>query len=171
MGSFLIGLTSVIPIFLITYPIFRLVAPTQTGAEKSSKTPPVPARSKHQTSPHQVVLIDRGHTLPNQPNHSSPPNPASRPNVSQPTPKQTAGGVLKGQANESVDFTEIESEPTEEPQIAIETRIDVVRMTDHRGAEEETAMTEAKKSDSEPMDEALNYLLRQLRDSQQRKAA
>jgi len=171
MGSFLIGLTSVVPVFLITYPIFRLVAPTQASSEKSSKTPPVPARSRPQTSPHQVVLIDHGHTVPNQPNHSSPPKTVSRPSVSQPPPKQTAGGVSKGRANEPVDFTEIESDPTEEPQVAIETRIDVIRMTDHRGAEEETAATEAKKSDSEPMDEALNYLLRQLRDSQQRKAA
>jgi uncharacterized protein (TIGR03546 family) len=171
MGSFLIGLTSVVPVFLITYPIFRLVAPTKTTSEKSNTAPPVPARSKHHTSPHQVVLIDHGHTVPSQPNHSSAPKAASQPNISQATPKKSSSGVSRGGANEQVDFIEIESEPTQEPQVAIETRIDVIRMTDHRGAEEAQATTEAEQTDPEPMDEALNYLLRQLRDSQQRKAA
>ena len=50
-------------------------------------------------------------------------------------------------------------------------RGDVIRMTDHRGTDAQIASDEASQSDSEPMDEALNYLLRQLRDSQQRKAA
>ncbi|MGI9468624.1 MAG: TIGR03546 family protein [Rubripirellula sp.] len=163
MGSFLIGLTSVVPVFLITYPIFRLVAPTKASTEKISKTASVPAISTPQTSPHQVFLVDHGHTVPN---HSSPPKTAS-----QTASKQSSNAVSKRRAHEPVDFIEIESEPSEEPQVAIETRIDVIRMTDHRGAQEAKATTEAKQSDSEPMDEALNYLLRQLRDSQQRKAA
>lgn len=171
MGSFLIGLTSVVPVFLITYPIFRLVAPTESGSEKSSKRLAVPERTRHQTSPHQVVLIDHGHTVPNEPKHSPPPKTVSQSSVSPPTPQQTSNGVSKRQANEPVDFIEIDSETSKEPQVAIETRIDVIRMTDHRGTEEEIATTEAKQSDSKPMDEALNYLLRQLRDSQQRKAA
>lgn len=171
MGSFLIGLTAVVPVFLITYPIFCLVAPTRTGNENRNKTPPVSPRSKHQTSPHQVVLINHGHTVSNPLNHSSPPQTASQANVSRLTPKQSSSDVSKNPVNEPVDFVEIDSEPVEEPQVAIETRIDVIRMTDHRGAEKDKATTEAKPTDSEPMDEALNYLLRQLRDSQQRKAA
>ncbi|MGB1815739.1 MAG: hypothetical protein ACPHJ3_10315 [Rubripirellula sp.] len=80
-------------------------------------------------------------------------------------------GAATDQVNEPVDFIEIEADPTDEPKVAIETRIDVIRMTDHRGAAQEKPATDAEQSDSEPMDEALNYLLRQLRDSQQRKAA
>ncbi len=171
MGSFLIGLTAVVPIFLITYPIFRLVAPTKTDRKKSNETPPLPARSMRQTGPHQVVLMDHGHTVPNPLNHSSPSQTVFQSNVSPSTLKQSSNGVSTEPANEPVEFIEIEPEPTEEPQVAIETRIDVIRMTDQRGAEKENATTETKPSDSEPMDEALNYLLRQLRDSQQRKAA
>ena len=79
--------------------------------------------------------------------------------------------MLRNVVNESVDFIEIKPEISEEPQVAVETRIDVIRMTDNRGAEEQNAANVAEKPDPEPMDEALNYLLRQLRDSQQRKAA
>ena len=77
----------------------------------------------------------------------------------------------KDVVNEPVDFIEIKPEITEEPQVAVETRIDVIRMTDNRGAEEQNAANVSENTDPEPMDEALNYLLRQLRDSQQRKAA
>ncbi len=57
--------------------------------------------------------------------------------------------------------------------IAVETRIDVIRMQDHRDASSTSASQEvdASQEEQQPMDEALNYLLRQLRDSQQRKAA
>jgi hypothetical protein len=71
-----------------------------------------------------------------------------------------------------LEFIEIEPEPDtpDEPQVAVETRIDVIRMTDPRPTEDDLAR-KANAIDPEPMDEALNYLLRQLRDSQQRKAA
>ena len=57
-------------------------------------------------------------------------------------------------------------------QIAIETRIDVIRLSDYQNNESDGNTQEAvENEDNQPMDEALNYLLRQLRDSQQRKAA
>ncbi len=171
MGSFLIGLTSVVPVFLITYPIFRLVAPPNAGSETSRTGQTMPTRAKQQTSPHQVVLIDHGHTVPKQPSLSSPTKTAPSYKVSQKAPQKSSKGAATDQVNEPVDFIEIEAAPTEEPEVAIETRIDVIRMTDHRGAAQEKPATDAEQSDSEPMDEALNYLLRQLRDSQQRKAA
>ena len=68
-------------------------------------------------------------------------------------------------------FVEIKPDEASEPQVAVETRIDVIRMTDHYGTEKDYAASESKPDAPEPMDEALNYLLRQLRDSQQRKAA
>ncbi len=171
MGSFAIGLTSVVPIFLITYPIFRLVAPPENSGEQSSTSPMLTARSKHQESAHQVVLINHGQTVAKQTSHSPSMSTQPHSNVSQPTPRQISTGVSKGQADEPVDFIEIEPESTEEPQVAIETRIDVIRMTNHSDAPEQKATPEKRPNASEPMDEALNYLLRQLRDSQQRKAA
>jgi hypothetical protein len=72
-----------------------------------------------------------------------------------------------------VDFVEIEdggSPDDSQDRRAVETRIDVIRMKDYRGSDEASEQHDASEP-QEPMDEALNYLLRQLRDSQQRKAA
>jgi hypothetical protein len=56
--------------------------------------------------------------------------------------------------------------------VAVETRIDVIRMKDYRSGDKGAAAEQTDSSNEhQPMDEALNYLLRQLRDSQQRKAA
>ena len=58
--------------------------------------------------------------------------------------------------------------------VAVETRIDVIRMKDYQrpaAGKNETGVDNVDSADQEPMDEALSYLLRQLRDSQQRKAA
>lgn len=171
MGSFVIGLTSVIPIFLITYPIFRFVAPPEISREGTSTNSIRAARSKHQMSPHQVVLIQHGQTVPNHSEHSLATSTPTHSNVSQPTTKHIPTGASKHQVDEPVEFVEIEAEQTADPQVAIETRIDVIRVTDHCSAEEEIATADKDQGASQPMDEALNYLLRQLRDSQQRKAA
>ena len=172
MGSFLIGLTSVVPVFIVTYPLFRLVAPTNDTASAIPQKPIVKRRPKIQESAHQVVLIDHGHTVPTQFNHSPKKHSEPQSNEAQSaSPTSHSRDAVQVVVNEPVDFVEIAPASTAEPQVAVETRIDVIRMTDHRGTDEQIASDEASQSDSKPMDEALNYLLRQLRDSQQRKAA
>jgi uncharacterized protein (TIGR03546 family) len=167
MGSFLIGVASLVPVFLITYPVFRLCAPrsereTQSPgtvsqnpereAESTKQAEPADAR-KPKESVHQIVLVD--------PNHQTIAAPHSRP---RPVPQTKT---------EDVDFVEVEPSSDDAPMMAIETRIDVIRMQDHREANPNQPSSNAKASEdpAQPMDEALNYLLRQLRDSQQRKAA
>ncbi|MEL7338819.1 MAG: hypothetical protein AAFN70_21730, partial [Planctomycetota bacterium] len=71
--------------------------------------------------------------------------------------------------------------PTQEQMASIETRIDVIRITDFRGEgarpltgsnEDVGGRTVSVNGETDQtMDEALNYLLHQLRHSQQRKAA
>jgi uncharacterized protein (TIGR03546 family) len=171
MGSFLIGLMSVVPVFLITYPIFRLAAPTNDHTESNTQKQAARPSPKQQTNPHQVVLIDHGHTVRSRSADPSQNKHAPRSTEYPAASVENSSDMPRNVVNESVDFIEIKPEISEEPQVAVETRIDVIRMTDNRGAEEQNAANVAEKPDPEPMDEALNYLLRQLRDSQQRKAA
>ena len=172
MGSILIGMSALAPVFVITYPIFRLLAPLQEATDADRKDPIAsPELAQNQTA-HQVVLIDHGHTVPSRPNASSRSRWAAEPSALKRGTAEPGSTVATEQA-EHLDFIEIEPEPDtpDDPQVAVETRIDVIRMTDHRPTEDELAARTADAIDPEPMDEALNYLLRQLRDSQQRKAA
>ena len=172
MGSFLIGLTAVVPVFLVTYPLFRLVAPPHDEAAESIAKPVAKPSPHHQNNPHQVVLIDHGHTVPIRPKRTPNEETETHSNESDCAASlQDSRDASKEVPTDPVDFKEIESNRTSEPQVAVETRIDVIRMTDHYGTETEYVANEADQDDAEPMDEALNYLLRQLRDSQQRKAA
>jgi uncharacterized protein (TIGR03546 family) len=185
MGSFLIGVGALIPVFVVTYPIFRWMAPSQDPSSKESDTTSLPSEEElveteipsATDDTHHVVLIDHGHDTPTHPRSVS----------------QSVTGIDHStlEEDEPLDFIEIEDElgrPVQEldaagpiavepdaevdQRIAIETRIDVIRMTDHRATStEEDATPNNESNDPQPMDEALNYLLRQLRDSQQRKAA
>ena len=171
MGSFLMGLTAAAPVFLVTYPLFRMVASTTGSKEKTDHKPPSKTSSHAQHNPHQVVLIDHGHMVPKQPKRDSMGQEKVHPeqkSSSTPNGAKPASNIVAG---EPVDFVEIKPDEASEPQVAVETRIDVIRMTDHYGTEKDYAASEPKPDAPEPMDEALNYLLRQLRDSQQRKAA
>ena len=171
MGSFLIGLTGLVPVFLVTYPLFRLIAPLHDEAAESIAKPLAKPSPHHQNIPHQVVLINHGHTVPARPKRTPNEETETHSNESDCAASlQDSRDTSKEVPTDPVDFKEIESNPTSDPQVAVETRIDVIRMTDHYGTATEYVANEADQDDAKPMDEALNYLLRQLRDSQQRKA-
>ena len=185
MGSFLIGVGALVPVFVVTYPIFRWMAPTLEPSSQEGDTATLPSQDEAVDTEipsatgetHHVVLIDNGHDAPAR------PHPV-RQSIARPSHSNS-------EEDEPLDFIEIEDEPgtgtpgpdaaepdATEPiaevdqRVAIETRIDVIRMTDHRAAAtEEDPTINDESNDPQPMDEALNYLLRQLRDSQQRKAA
>ena len=168
MGSFLIGVGALVPVFVVAYPVFRLLAPSTEPSAESTEwaTPPSNGRiaSAGNEDTHHVVLIDHGHEAPSKPHVVQHDDDATQ----TPDPHVHLD-------DEPLDFIEIEEEPESEaghePQVAIETRIDVIRMTDHRTTDTEQESSDCDANDPQPMDEALNYLLRQLRDSQQRKAA
>ena len=165
MGSFLIGVGALVPVFAITYPVFRYFAPTDAVNDLPKPKPSDEAQAADGQT-HEVVMIDQRHDQVSAPHLDLEPT--------------TPGDKDEGDQGAGVDveFVEVEQDEdsnTDVPdnQIAVETRIDVIRMQDHRDASSKSASQEADASPEEqqPMDEALNYLLRQLRDSQQRKAA
>jgi len=151
MGSFVIGVFALVPVFLVTYPLFRFFAPAPVDEPETSEaaTESSPLHSEHS---HQVVMIDRGHGQPGGPHDEKAKDLATSP----PRKKAKSEISTNSSANETV---------------AVETRIDVIRMKDHRSAVQADQNSADQQADGQPMDEALNYLLRQLRDSQQRSAA
>jgi uncharacterized protein (TIGR03546 family) len=171
MGSFLLGLGALLPIFVITYPIFRLMAP-------QSETDPDDRRmasQREQESSHEVIMVDQGHSGITSPHRGPSKVPQYGSETSSYGAETSSPQATESESPDDVEFVEVDRGlEDEQPDncIAVETRIDVIRMMDHRSATPESASQQVDASDEQqPMDEALNYLLRQLRDSQQRKAA
>ncbi|EMI22322.1 hypothetical protein RMSM_00769 [Rhodopirellula maiorica SM1] len=194
LGSFVIGLAAVLPIFLITYPIFRLFQPQDAEGDESridafsdealdaeenrvvlSPAAPVqsqtPRRTGETTSPAtqpMVVRIDQSHVVPMSDSQSDATQTDSAVNDF---------AANEAAVNEAADDAAAES--TGQPQIpraSVETRIDVIRMKDADAANSpiestDSATEDEQQTDQQPMDEALNYLLRQLRTSKQKDAA
>ncbi|MEO1525566.1 MAG: TIGR03546 family protein [Planctomycetota bacterium] len=221
-GSFVIGLAAVLPVFYLTLPLFKMVAPVEADDQadepnvlamervdeahaapqrtspserrvatlRPATTPqqPVPPRRVEAGTPtvidsheptdletqvsepstsvdghhrHSVKLVEPGHDL-------SPPRYAT--DSVEPSAAEVAIPLRRVTA-ETTTTPPPQAEDSPEEVAAVETRIDVIRMKDFRpdggnGPNGDSDPTEPE----QPMDEALNYLLRQLRNSQQRKA-
>ena len=191
LGSFTIGLIALLPIFLVSYPVFRWLAPKPESEEQAeASTEPRHDRS----SSGEITYVDHGQS--GVPTRRNDPQPAPRT-----LQTETANG-------EKIHFVEIQRtdaahaapttrkpttrETSNELNQTVETRIDVIRVNESSDATTAQAgvrnvadfkvtapkvtpqkVTPQKVTDTEaqPMDEALNYLLRQLRDSQQRNVA
>jgi hypothetical protein len=129
------------------------------------------ASQRQQASTHEVIMVDQGHSGITSPHRG----PSKVPHHSGKTSSPQAAKSESTDDDIDVDFVEVDRGLEDEQSdncIAVETRIDVIRMIDHRSATSDSAAHQVDASDEQqPMDEALNYLLRQLRDSQQRKAA
>lgn len=155
MGSLLIGLASLVPVFIVTYPVFRALAPQDNPELAAAESSLSPVDVRHSET-HPVVVIDQGHA------HVSPP-------------KRSDSHERRLQpGDDRIQFVEIPTEATQtDTPVAVETRIDVIRVKEPSSAPDanETTDLETTSHEQQPMDEALNYLLRQLRDSQQREAA
>ena len=174
LGSFLIGLGALIPIFVLTFPVFHFIASTGTGSNAGETMEAMPRDVRH-IDGNEVVMVDHGHSPVSHPHHGTAYRGHSDSHVR----------VDHVTTDDAIDFVE---SPDDQPlplgddsaqdhsgQVAVETRIDVIRMKDYR-ADDPARPTHDDPSiddpsNEQPMDEALNYLLRQLRDSQQRKAA
>lgn len=161
IGSFLIGLAALVPVFAVTYPMFRMLAPKDSvgnGSVSSAKATSAIDSRGHVAgagvgNAHQLVLVDQGHAT------VAPPHPSDR---------------QQAEMSGEVQFLEMDPlKAASGKQVVVETRIDVIRMKDHRSVGVSDGVKVDETTDGQPMDEALNYLLRQLRDSQQkqRKAA
>ncbi|MGB7329148.1 MAG: TIGR03546 family protein [Rubripirellula sp.] len=171
MGSFVIGTAALLPVFMITYPLFRAFRPKEESAEAETATSPIPAKT-YQTETRPITLVDHGHGVVPSPHRES---------------QRDGQRDKSGTTNTRIDFKEIASHEAagrdvtaaDENKVAVQTRVDVIRMSDassvpaphddYASTQSQTASSSAF-DESQPMDEALNYLLRQLRDSQTRKS-
>ncbi|MGB7346867.1 MAG: TIGR03546 family protein [Pirellulaceae bacterium] len=175
MGSFVIGVAALIPIFLVTYPIFRLFMPTESEETKLEEQE-IQQQTRN-VAKHSVVLVDQG--------HDKTPAPHIAPGKRQPSTmdadpiETTASSPESSSTHLRFDTAEKSSSIAASMQgetVSVETRVDVIRMTDYQVDTADTSeSTSAEPSRSAPTpppsDEALNYLLRQLRDSQQQRKA
>lgn len=182
-GSFLIGVAALLPIFLITYPIFHFFAPKGTPIDGGTGTDVAMAATAAAT-PKPVAQDTRRHAAHTD---SMPPAPMAPSTVGEPailgTPltfgeqsadsSATASGSLEPSAIDAAmsGLVQRTDAVVEEPHL-METRIDVIRIAKRQPTANnaEVAASDVSEQD-EPMSEALNYLLRQLRDTRERRAA
>jgi len=162
MGSVLIGFAALIPIFLLTYPVFHWFA---------SKGNPIDGNGG------AAMALDN--QSQNTDNSGVPDGYSNRPRVriaSDTNPASTNSLQLSAidaamtGMNESAGQSRTTSTDAE-PQL-IETRIDVIRIGVKQDSQTPHGVeaTDVSKQD-EPMSEALRYLLRQVREANRRSAA
>lgn len=178
MGSFLIGLAALLPTFLITYPIFRWLAPIDAIDETVDAAEPI-EDTQRERHPGATTASTSDITVGGKPHPSVPQPKMDRMKeriefVEVDHPVASASPVVS--ASSVVSASPVVSARPSHPadhRVAVETRVDVIRLSEPKAAaaSDEGAGTTAESNQQQPMDEALNYLLRQLRDSQQRKSA
>lgn len=212
LGSFVIGLAAVLPIYFATLPIFRLVAPAESDETLQGESDKASDSSAGQAdcrsddahdlqSPQRLVAEAATQSRPSETDKHSvslyvdqqedvpPPrfSSATQPSASQASTNTSDATtipidrVLASQTEfvradagaESNPAAANDALPSNEQMVSVDTRIDVIRIKDFRKDDPAAATTEgrAENETGQPMDEALNYLLRQLRHSQERKAA
>ena len=157
LGSFLIGVASLVPVFLITYPLFRMFAP-KTEPHPRDTDESVVAFEEIDSPQHQIVVVDQG---PCQ--------------IANPLPRIAPATADASHSDADEPDAGEETPSSTHRDVAVETRIDVIRMKDYRdpnaSPDSNSDTADEQTNLQQPMDEALSYLLRQLRDSQQRKVA
>ena len=165
-GSLLIGVAALVPIFLITYPLFHLFAPKGTPIDGGTGGALALAATAGGGRDHETVIFDRAESKPaslaNQRTRGT--SPGKSPALAPSAIDAAINGIVEQKGQVAVADAE--------PQL-IETRIDVIRMGKRQDASMAPGTIEKQNisEQDEPMSEALNYLLRQLRDSRERRAA
>jgi uncharacterized protein (TIGR03546 family) len=167
-GSFVIGVIALTPIFMLTYPIFHLFRSKGTPID-GDKGGAAAALSEERASSSAGRSRLRSNAVadPAQPN-PAPPSPNLSPALA---PTAIDAAMVGMNATRTGNVQESANPSNSEPQL-IETRIDVIRMA-KRTEKDKAPAVEAEdiSKQDEPMSEALNYLLRQLNDSRDRRAA
>jgi len=165
-GSLVIGFAALVPIFLLTYPIFHWFAPQGTPIDGGNNRPVALAAGSVRSSSVEET------TNPNRAAKftviSDEPAPQTTTSVMEPSLIDAAMTSIVGARNE---HKRLQAELASEPQL-VETRIDVIRIgkrQDGQAGSEVEAMDVSRQD--EPMSEALRYLLRQVRDANRRSAA
>jgi len=170
-GSLAVGLSAMIPAYLVAYPIFHWLAPEPNDLPHDDR--PAGASQVLENARVMAAATPWDHSQPSEPFVDDPsPAPIFHPMNDADT---IAIDAAFGEAARVEDLAK---------RVAVDTRIEVVRMypLDAKNAggqspEIETAISDLELAAREtsqqdpPMSEALNYLLRQLRDARQGRAA
>lgn len=189
LGSTVIGLTSILPTFMITLPLFRWLAP-KSSSERELEPPPAVALAletpapvasskpnagiaKQELGKNPQSVLDK--TSGSQTAHRPDlhvvglPSAAAKPDTTE-LPTSSSPTISRKPANSNPNAnppTETQSPLEARPQI--ETQIEIIRMKPKDDSDFEADGDDINKTG--PMNEALGYLLRRLRDSRQGKAA
>lgn len=165
-GSLVIGIAALVPIFLLTYPIFHWFAPKGTPVDGGSNSPVALAAGTERNSSLEATMpperLTKFSVVSDETSHQ-----ATAP-VMEPSLIDAAMTGIVGAKNE---MRKPQAEIASEPQL-VETRIDVIRIGKRQDGQtdNEVEAMDVSKQD-EPMSEALRYLLRQVRDANRRSAA
>jgi uncharacterized protein (TIGR03546 family) len=177
MGSLLIGTATLLPAFAVTYPLFRYLAPSADpngGRDANDSASSVVERRTRTCEGESTVMMDPGHPPGWQAGRPDSPTPIVATETANDGEAPDFEEIGDGAITRSDTGSGVTAEPTsqpDKPMKPVETRVDVIRMKDYRKIEDPKSDHSDAPAHDPPMDEALNYLLRQLRDSQQRKAA
>jgi len=190
VGSLTIGLAALLPTYLCAYPVFHWLAPELSDVPTDTTPPQASvartASTATGTVPPPAIKVFAAESL-NAPLCAMATDPSRADDIIDPA---TIGPVfypLSEVETQAIDAAFGEAVAAEEmaQRTIVDTRIEVVRMyplASSQSAEGSTAGDEMSLSDLEqaarastdqdpPMSEALNYLLRQLRDARQGRAA
>ena len=151
MGSTIIGLSSVLPTFLITLPVFRWLAPKKPQTQELDPPPTVAVAMPAEASKVDLASAAEEDLAPIVPLQST--TETKRPQVTK---------------TDKPDLHVVGSDSGLHAGTHVETQIEIIRM---KPKEESDLEADASDSGNGPMNEALGYLLRRLRDSRQEKAA
>ncbi|MBB3209401.1 uncharacterized protein (TIGR03546 family) [Rhodopirellula rubra] len=195
-GSFVIGLVALVPLFLLTYPIFRAWAPIEDeledGVPVQRVKPQSPAKKDEATS-QPLSRVDSRHAQASRPHFapSATPDGAAKLDDASAASSVAPGKPLTASSGRVYDVRRVDAANTDgattQPATAAtparQTRVAIAGGTEKKESRTETsaapttsplAAADAKASaadDQQKIDEALSYLLRQLRDSQDKDAA
>ncbi|MDM4016196.1 TIGR03546 family protein [Roseiconus lacunae] len=196
LGSFLIGLASVWPVYKVTLPLFRMVAPAEEETDEKKKDAEVDSQDQSETT--VAISQSQSAEASTESSHATTSDAVAPVSVRIDDATSASRPPRWQKKSEHGDVTAIDQVhtsleprddlavrppsslkpapttaspdelPSNEQMVSIETKIDVIRMKDYRDKDDPAGddITEPTSND-----EALNYLLQQLRHSQQRKAA
>ena len=176
LGSLTIAMAAMFPVFAVTYPVFRYLGRNARKAESEAvadQASEMTAAAKSDTTEldtatsetHRIVVVEKAHARVSRPHL-----PSKKITTEQEASLTAADFTPVADGVVLLDESKTTSSP-KEPRIAVETRIDVIRIADYREPGKNESSDSSTMDNNEPMDEAFRYLLHQLRDTQQRKAA
>ncbi len=186
LGSLVIAMLAMMPVVIITLPIFRHLGRKFQAAEATPLTAKQSRRRRsrvaheqpnhaEENAAHEILVVDQSHASVARPHRTPATKVAGNKVARKLVAKKTVAppSLSSDGATSSHPTTAPVTGVAPEPHVAIETRVDVIRIADYREADKNGPSDGDHRvdEDGQPMDEAFRYLLHQLRDTQQRKAA